>query len=175
MSNQVLYLAAIAAGAIFFLLVGYLGATLMSKGRVPAKTEAKPFNMKPARRLLSQEDFEYLAKQPGFRPELARKLRADRARFFRLYLNQMSREFGRLHHTLRQLTLQAGMDRPEISRALLEQQVLFGAHMAKARVNLAFFQFGVKPVEVHHLVEMLDGMQRQVNQLSQPLAVGSRA
>lgn len=126
-------------------------------------------------RLFNEADFEYLERQPGYRPEIGRKLRAERARIFKSYLSQMAREFARLHHSLRVLTIEAGADRPEVSRALLEQQMLFSMYMAKARMRVALFQLGVKPMEVQGLVEMLDRMQNQVNQLSKPVAAGVAA
>lgn len=176
MSNQMLLAAVAVIGAAFFLLLGYLGAKLLSRERDgPPKIEAKPMRLRPALRLFSEADFEYMARQPGYRPEIARQLRAERAKIFATYLKQMGREFERLHHSLRMLTLEAAADRPEISRALLEQQVLFSLYMAKARMRLALFRLGVKPVETQGLVDMLDRMQVQVNQLSQAATASSSA
>jgi hypothetical protein len=176
MSNQMLLAGITVTGAIFFLLLGYLGARLLSRDRVQGtRGESKPVRLRPALRLFSEADFTYIERQPGYRPEIGRKLRAERARIFKSYLGQMGREFERLHHSLRALTLQAGADRPEISRALLEQQLLFSLLMTKARMRAALFQLGVKPVEVQGLVETLDRMQSQVNQLSNAAVASSAA
>lgn len=174
MSSQIMLIGMVAVGAAFFLILGYLGAKLLAgEGRSsPPRAESQPMRLQPALRLFSDADFEYLSSQPGFRPEMARRLRAERAKVFAAYLKQMGREFERLHRSLRVLTLDAGADRPEVSRALLEQQVLFSLYMAKARVRLAFFRLGVKPVETQGLVDILDQMRAQVGQLSkQPAAV----
>src|SRR5215471_20655160 len=51
----------------------------------------------PMGRLLAEEDFVFLAAQPGYRPEIGAKLRRERRQIFRLYLRELSRDFHRLH------------------------------------------------------------------------------
>lgn len=172
MSDQLLVICLAVIGAVFFLILGYLSAKLLSRdggaSTAGGGSRMPPMRMRPALRLFSDADFDYLARQPGYRPEMGRKLREERAKVFGAYLKQMSREFERLHRSLRVLTLHAGSDRPEVSRALLEQQMLFSLYMAKARVRLAFFRVGVKPVETQGLVDILDQMRTQVGELSKP-------
>src|SRR5688500_15536009 len=51
---------------------------------------------RPMERLLSEDDYEFLAAQPGYEPSIARNLRKQRRRVFRTYLQQVSRDFARL-------------------------------------------------------------------------------
>src|SRR5271166_3889725 len=51
----------------------------------------------PMTRLLADEDFQFLAAQPGYRPEIGAKFRRERTRIFRMYLRELARDFHRLH------------------------------------------------------------------------------
>src|SRR5688572_20360045 len=68
---------------------------------------------RPMERLLSKEDFEFLASQPGYDPGMSRKLRAERRRIFRSYLRQLRIDFIRLHQVARLLVLYSPEDRPD--------------------------------------------------------------
>src|SRR5713226_4899936 len=52
-------------------------------------------------RLLCEADYEFLASQPGYRPEIARKLRRERRRIFRQYLRELNADFHRIQAVAR--------------------------------------------------------------------------
>jgi hypothetical protein len=51
---------------------------------------------RPMERLFLEEDYDFLAAQPGFHPKIYRKLQSERRRVFRHYLRCVQRDFDRL-------------------------------------------------------------------------------
>lgn len=176
MSNEQVLFAALALAAVFFLGMGYFAARLFSDREEGAGTVAPMLRYRPVKRLLAEEDFEYLSRQAGADAGMLRQLRKRRAKVLGGYLKQMGRDFAQLHLALRRLTVSAGHDRPEIGRALLEQQFIFRLTMARAELRLAFYWMGVKPLDLRPVVDVLEKMQAQVGELShQTAAAASRA
>lgn len=139
---------------------------------VRLEAHGKPMvRFEPMERLLREEDMEFLRQSKGFQPVIARRLRAARVRIFRSYLDQLQSEFSRLHRALRLLTLVAGEDRPEVSRILLEQKLLFTFRLWEARARVILFQFGLGPVPVSGLVQAVEGLRAQVRQMQVPAGV----
>jgi hypothetical protein len=174
MSNEYVLFAALALASVFFLGLGYLAARLFSeRTEVSGSAPAPALRYKPLRRLFSEDDFDYLSRQPGFEPGMLRQLRKRRARVFEGYLRQMQRDFEQLHRSLRSLTARAAHDRPEIARALLEQQLMFRLTMVRAEMRLAFYRMGARPVDLGPLIDVLENMQTQVHRLSHQTAVSA--
>lgn len=169
--DSVLFLAA-AAGALMCTGFGVLLHSLRKTAKSAAPTVPKtPIRLRPIARLLSEADFDFLSQQPGYRPEIGRELRRKRLALFRAYLAHMKAEFHLLHQKLRLLALYSPTDRSDLSRLLLEQRMLFGYRMMQVELRLLFFQFGMKPADVSGLVEMVEGMRRQVSELSAGFAI----
>lgn len=164
--DSVLLLAAAVAAMMctgFGVLLHSLRKT--AKSALPT-VSGTPIRLRPMGRLLNEADFEFLSQQPGYRPEIGRELRRRRLALFRTYLAHMKVEFHALHQKLRLLALYSPTDRSDLSRLLLEQRMLFGYRMLQIELRLLFFQFGMKPADVSGLVEMVEGMRRQVTELS---------
>src|SRR5438552_11799505 len=51
---------------------------------------------RPMEPLLQEQDFRFLASQPGFSPQLGRRFRTERRRIFRGYLRHRRKDFGRV-------------------------------------------------------------------------------
>ncbi|MBI3684359.1 MAG: hypothetical protein HY235_28635 [Acidobacteria bacterium] len=137
----------------------------------PAETLFSPLRYRPMTRLLKEMDFQFLASQPGYRPDIAARLRTRRIAIFRSYLESLTKEFDHLHRALRLLTLYADHDRSEVAKVLLEQRFQFTLRMIEVRMRLAFFWLGIRPIDVSGLVETVEALRGQVRQLSAPLAV----
>jgi hypothetical protein len=165
----VLYLAG-AMTATLLLVASVLAFRLLHRTS-PSHSEIVPrvVRFQPMQRLLREADFEFLAAQPGFRPEVARLLRARRAQIMRKYIHQISAEFDRLHLALRLLALQAHRDRPDIARELVVQKLLFQRRMFEIRVRLALFGYGIKPAHLGELVRTVDALRGQVESLSRAM------
>lgn len=122
---------------------------------------------RPLARLFSPDDYAFLAAQPGFRPEIACRLRAARRRIFRLYLRSIRRDFDRLHATARQFLLHARQDRPDLAMVLFKQRMMFSYAMAAIHGRLVLQTLGLGTVDVRRLVGVVEAM-RDLLQALQP-------
>src|SRR5271170_4999896 len=52
--------------------------------------------------LLSDEDFDFLATLPGYKPEIGEKLQCHHEQILRLYLRELAREFHNVHAEARE-------------------------------------------------------------------------
>src|SRR3954452_1101504 len=92
---------------------------------------------RPMLRLLSEDDYEFLASQAGYQGKIASQLRAERRRVFRAYLRNLVRDFHRLHHVAKMMAVYSAQDRPEMAITLLKQRLTFTMAVAAVRVRLA--------------------------------------
>jgi len=161
----------IAAAAAALLLVTVVLALLLRKLLSPSQPPAldpawwMSFSVekyRPAERLFSADDYEFLARQPGFTPRLARRLRAQRRKVFRQYLRCLSRDFDRLYAVARQLLLDSSSDRPELARALVWQWVLFHLGLALVHGRLLLQWLGLGTVDVRGLVSAAEAMRERL-------------
>lgn len=116
----------------------------------------------PMQRLLERGDFEYLAAQPGFRPEIGRRLLRERKAVFSEYLSLLVRDFNQLVRISKLTLVYAPEDQPEFARALWREQVRFYGAVSMLRCRLALFPLGVRGSEVGRLVETLATVRRQL-------------
>jgi len=117
---------------------------------------------RPMLRLLDGSDLEFLAEQPGFDRRMAAKLREQRCRIFKGYLQRLEVDFGRATVALKVLMLQSREDRPDLATALLRHQLAFGWGMALARTRLFLYGWGVGSVDVSGLVGVFDQVQSEL-------------
>ena len=163
----------VSVSAVLLLAAGFvvLFAALRRSVRPAAPSlPRRPIRLRPLARLLNEADFQFLATQPGFRPEIARQLRLRRVRLFRSYLDHLATDFHLLHRKLRILALYAPTDRADLSRLLVEQRLLFATQMFKIRFRLLLFRFGWKPADVSGLVDLVESLRLQVSEISAGLA-----
>ena len=76
-------------------------------------------------RLTSNEDFQFLAAQPGYRKPTGARLRRERRRIFRMYLRSLTLDFRALHAAARELVADAPEEHAELVGVLLRCQVVF--------------------------------------------------
>jgi hypothetical protein len=116
----------------------------------------------PMERLLDQGDFAFLASQPGYRPELAKRLLAARRQAFCDYLYQLVRDFNHLHYLARLMLIHSGQDRPDFASALWRQQITFYFAVCLLRCKVALYPLGWTAVDVPKLLEALQKIRDQV-------------
>lgn len=121
---------------------------------------------RPMERLFLEEDYDFLAAQPGFHPRISRKLQAERRRVFRHYLRCLRRDFDRLSTTAKLLLLQAQEDQPELAHGLLKQRFTFSCAMYMVQCRLALQPLGLGTVDVRGLVDAVEGMRDQLRHLA---------
>ena len=121
---------------------------------------------RPMQRLLSEDDFEFLAAQPGYEPAIARQLRRRRRAAFRTYLRTMARDFDRLYAAAKQIALFSDHDRKDLVVLLVRQKVAFECGLAMVHARLALHAIGLAPVDVRGLIDALDQMSQQARHFS---------
>jgi hypothetical protein len=119
----------------------------------------------PMWRLLDQSDIEFLRKQPGFRPALAKRLQAERRKAFIDYLWLMTADFNQLLKIGRLMLVSSSVDRPEFARALGRHRKKFYFTVCAIRCKLALAPLGFR-IEGPELLNPLAGMLQQVRELA---------
>ena len=123
---------------------------------------------RPMERLLQEEDFRFLASQPGFSPRLGRHFRTERRRIFRCYLRNLSKDFSRISLACQMLVIHAADDREDLAKSLIRKRLMFRFGMFAIEGRLLLHTAGVGTVDVRGLVESLETMQTQIQMLLTP-------
>ena len=122
---------------------------------------------RPMERLFVEEDYDFLAAQPGFHPKLSRKLQSERRKVFKRYLRCLRRDFDRLSTAAKMVLVHAPQDRPDLASTLMKQRMIFSYAMAVVEIRLAFQTIGIGRVDVRRLVASLEAMREQLRQVTQ--------
>jgi hypothetical protein len=120
-------------------------------------------------RLLSDHDLDFLKAQPGFRPEIGKKFRRERRRIFRLYLQELARDFHRLHAHARAVVASLPAEHSALVGVLLRGQLRFWYEIASLEMRLTFSEVGAS-VDARALVEAIGAMHAEIKRLSAPQA-----
>lgn len=129
---------------------------------------------RPMKRLLADEDFRFLSKQPGYTPEMGRHLRKERRLVFRGYLRNLTKDFNRLYSGATILLVYSEVDRPELASSLLGIRANFYYALFRVHVRLAMHVVGFEMVDVTPMLQPLEFLQVQVRAL-QPAMMGASA
>ncbi len=121
---------------------------------------------RPMLRLLSEDDYEFLASQAGYKGEIAARLRVERRKVFRSYLRNLVRDFHRLHQTAKLMTLCSTQDRPDLATALLKQRITFSMAVSAVRVRLVLHTVGIGTVEVRNLIASVDYLRTEITTMA---------
>jgi hypothetical protein len=119
-------------------------------------------------RLLKEDDFRFLAGQPGFSPRLGRRLRSERRKIFRCYLRSLRNDFSRVSAACQFLIIHSVDDNRELVSSVVRQRVMFSLGMLAIEGRLLLHAAGVGTVDVRALVESLETMQSQIRVLLVP-------
>jgi hypothetical protein len=122
----------------------------------------------PMEHLLSEEDFAFLASQPGYEPKIGVRWKRERRRIFRLYLDDLKRDFRRLHIQARVMAANADAASAELVGILMRQQVMFWRAMAGLELRLALRTAGIGKVDIRPLIELIEAMRVNLARFSEP-------
>lgn len=164
-----------------FLTVAILIAIFIFLFRALATKPAQEFSVEwlnafslesyaPMERLLDRSDLAFLASQPGYRPEIGKRLLAERRKIFRGYLRLLVRDFNQLIGLGKLMVVYAERDRGELANTLWRQQVRFYLVVCTVQCKLALYPFGWPAVNVQPLLEALAAMRQQIQLLTPQLA-----
>src|ERR1700730_17892481 len=100
----------------------------------------------PMQLLFYTGDVELLSSQPGYRPEIGKRLMAERRKVFRGYLRLLILDFNQLIGLGKLMVVYAAEDRAELARALWRHQISFYFAVVAVQCKLAL---GWSAVDVH--------------------------
>jgi len=123
----------------------------------------------PMSRLISGDDEDFLASQPGYRRRIGRTLRRNRRRIFRMYLRELAAEFHRLHAAARAVVAESTEESAHMVGLLLRQQILFWRSMVVLEVSLLVP--GLYRADLRKLVEAMEGMRASLVRIVPETAV----
>lgn len=152
-------------------------------GRILSRGNAAPVNLefllqlsteryRPMLRLLSDEDADFLRAQPGYKPSMSAKLRAQRCQILRAYLKSLDQDFRYMCSAIKSLMVQSHHDRPDLARALFRYQLSFATGMMMVQVRILFYRAGLGTVDVGGLVNLFDVTRLQLRTLT-PIATAA--
>ena len=116
--------------------------------------------------LLSEEDFQFLARQPGFDFALRRKLRRERLSIFRGYLQKLVSDFNRLHLAIRLMIARQPEDHSHLVGQLIWLKVRFSISLVRVEMSYGLCWLGVRTIRVGDLVCYLEEMSAQMKAIS---------
>ena len=120
---------------------------------------------RPMLRLLQETDFQFLRSQTGHTAEISARLRRQRVRVFRGYLTMLEADFDRVSAALRLILAHSDCDRPELASLLLQRRLMFAFALTSVRCRLLLFRWGLPVVDVSGLIQLFDGMRRELRNL----------
>lgn len=116
-------------------------------------------------RLLSSSDLDFLASQPGFKPEMAAGWKRESLDVFRVYLRELTRDFHALHARARKMVAESGSDSPELAATLVKQNITFFQARLTLEWRLLLFRFGAPSVDVSTIVDLVTAMQVDLSRM----------
>ena len=161
----VAFSALVPIGLLFLLLYRTLSSRQSRDIAFGQYSEVPPNKYRPMERLLREEDFRFLAGQPGFSPKVGRRFRAERRRIFRGYLRHLRTDFRGMSQTVQALMVHASDDRRDLAIAVIRLRLLFAVGMLAIETRLLLHTVGVGTVDVSGLVESFETMQAQIRLL----------
>ncbi len=120
--------------------------------------------------LLSDEDFKFLSRQPGFDLSLYRKLRRDRINIFKQYLNRLILDFNRLHVAARFLLAQSPKDESALVARLARLRIRFAFAVIQAQISYLLCCVGFRCIAVKSVIYYLEEMSAQLSAIPASLA-----
>jgi len=93
------------------------------------------------------------------------KVRAQRCRIFRDYLDCLDNDFKRVCLALKPVLADSAQDRPDLAAALVQQQLMFASGLLGAHCRLFLYRWGICSVDASSLVKIFDSMRLELRSL----------
>jgi len=123
-------------------------------------------NYAPMQRLFDEKDFEFLAGQPGYRPEIARQLRSERRNVLAGYLQLLTSDFNQLHAMARMMLVCSTEDQPDFRKALRWQRITFYYAVTAVRFRLVLMPLGWTAPDVRKVVQPIESMHLHLQDMA---------
>jgi hypothetical protein len=130
--------------------------------------EFTPTSYYPMQKLLSDEDFRFLARQPGFDLSLYRKLKRERLLIFRQYLRRLIVDFNRLYTATRTLISHQQEDHSDLAVKLVKLRVRFMFSVLVAECSYVLCCLGFKTIVATTMLARLEEMSLEFLRVARP-------
>jgi hypothetical protein len=120
----------------------------------------------PMERLMDRSDVAFLTSQPGYRPEIGKRLMSERRKIFRAYLRLLVRDFNQFIRIGKLMVVYSNRDQQEFALILRRQQLKFYGRVCALQLQLALYPLGWTSVDAHGLLAALGAMRMNVQQLT---------
>ena len=130
-----------------------------SKTSRPSVDEFSSMRYQAMMGLTSEEDFEFLAAQPGYRKEIGVRLRRERRRIFRMYLRALAADFRSLHAAARTLVAEAPERHADLVGMLVGCQVTFWGRMVLVELRLLTPTARLPKLDVESLLQPMESLR----------------
>lgn len=121
----------------------------------------------PMERLLDRRDEDFLARQRGFKPPIARRLRRQRIGIFQSYVRSSVRDFHRLRKIARVAVVWASEERPGVRETSWRRRVGFYFSVAAVETRLILSAVGLARVDSRSMLAALERMRAYTVQVAQ--------
>ena|ERR1051326_2034449 len=122
----------------------------------------------PITRLLSEDEWDFVRRRTGCRPEAAARWNRRRHRVFRMYLTDLSRDFLQLHAQARALVAESPEQHADLVGVLIRQQFTFWRVMAGMEFRLLLHSIGWGRIDARALVAVIESMRLEIDRSLSP-------
>ena len=122
----------------------------------------------PMKRVLDESEFEFIARQPGYRPYIGKMLRRERKAVFKMYLRRALRDFNRMVSIAKLMIVYGEESKAGFARALWLEQMKFYFTIYALRSRLVLYPVMPGTWDVGGLVNTLTRLSQEVQQLAVP-------
>jgi hypothetical protein len=116
--------------------------------------------------LLADEDFAFLARQPGFDSAIYKKLRRERLEIFDQYFSRLVLDFKKLHLAARYMVARAPEDHSDVVLKLVRLRYAFAVSAFHVHFRYLLCRAGAGTLESKVLLVRLQQMSDQLSALS---------
>ena len=153
--------AVVLGGAVIVLTIVLVRLLLYRRfeSGAPAVEEFSLLRYQPMTRLTSEEDFEFLASQLGYRKEIGARLRRERRRIFRIYLGALAADFRSLHAAARKMAADSPERHADLVGLLVNFQVAFWGRMVLVELRLMMPNARLPKLDIDSLLQPMESLQ----------------
>jgi len=119
----------------------------------------------PIKRMLAATDYDYLRSR-GVPPRAVRRLRAERRQICGIYLNNVVRDFNRLHWAAQTILVASEEDQPELAVRLVRTRAEFQRNVFVARLRLWLDVLGLGGTDAGRVLDGLEVLSTQFQSLA---------
>jgi hypothetical protein len=153
--------AVILGGAVVLLAIVTI-RLLLDRASKPSRPPVDEFSLTRYQAMMgltSEEDFEFLAAQPGYRKEIGMRMRRERRRIFRMYLRALAADFRSLHAAARTLVAEAPERHADLVGLLIGCQLRFWRRMALVELRLLTPTARLPKLDMAPLLQPLESLR----------------